>query len=168
MFSKSAVLYNAIFVLRRLSISLVLVFATDYAFLQIIFVIVQNLFTLSYLLTVRPFATKFQNYLEIFNETCVLATTYFILLFSDLIADIKIRYNLGWVMIGIVVFNILVNMVIMLIQTVKASKALIAKGYRFMRNKLQTFNKNDRVIAMKADVVAAIDIKYYGHHRRGG
>lgn len=88
--SKTAVLYNAIFLFRRLTLPLVLVFLAAYPYLQVMFMIFQNLLVLIYLFEVRPFETPFMNRLEIFNEACVLVSTYMILLFSDFVGDIYI------------------------------------------------------------------------------
>ena len=55
------------------------------------------------------------NYLEIFNELCILAASYHLLLFTDYISDPTMQQNVGWSIIGVTTFNIIVNMICMLI-----------------------------------------------------
>ena len=73
---------------------------------------------LMYLLRVRPFEDPFLNRLEIFNECCVLASTYHLYLYSDFLNDdISLQYSIGWSMIYVTLFNIGANILVVVICT---------------------------------------------------
>jgi len=55
--------------------------------------------------------------MEFFNELFVLIASYVILLFSPFIDDDYLKYDMGWLMIGMVSFNLVVNMLVMLYNT---------------------------------------------------
>ena len=70
-----------------------------------------------YLIYYKPFKYKNLNKLEIFNELCVLACSYHMLLFSGVINDGAIKYQAGFSMIAFGVLSILVNSLIMIVKT---------------------------------------------------
>ena len=87
---------------------------------------------ISYLAGVMPFEKKYQNYLEIFNELCILGATYHLITFTNYVDNSDLQYNSGWSIIAITTLDILVNMIVImtlsikdLIATVKALKAKI-------------------------------------------
>ena len=67
-----------------------------------------------YLLWYRPFAENFLNYIEAFNETTILALTYFLFCFTDFVPDAETRYKLGFAYIVTSFVNLVVHMGIML------------------------------------------------------
>jgi hypothetical protein len=48
-------------------------------------------------------------YFEVYNEATILVVSYGMLLSCEYIASDVARYNLGWVMTGIVILNVLLN-----------------------------------------------------------
>jgi hypothetical protein len=60
-------------------------------------------------LNTKPFKGYSANSIEVINEVCFLACSYFIFLFTDFVPDVETRYNLGKVQIylvmGIFIFN---------------------------------------------------------------
>jgi len=64
---------------------------------------------LIYLAMVRPFEEDYLNDLEFFNECCTLGMAYFLILFTDWMPDVNIRWNSGFIMIALIGFNMLVN-----------------------------------------------------------
>ena len=60
-----------------------------------------------------------RNLLEIFNEMTVLIVTYHFLLFTDYNFDTNIQYNAGVSTIAITILNLSINMLIMIIMTIK-------------------------------------------------
>ena len=63
---------------------------------------------LIYLAMVRPFEEDYLNDLEFFNECCTLGMAYFLILFTDWMPDVNIRWNSGFIMIALIGFNMLV------------------------------------------------------------
>jgi hypothetical protein len=73
-----------------------------------------SLMMISFLITVKPFSEPFLNRIEIFNETALLTSSYFMFLFTDFVEDVELRSKLGWAFIGIVAAMIGVNWACML------------------------------------------------------
>ena len=62
--------------------------------------------------------------------------TYLILLFSPFVEDPTIKYNIGWLMVGIVSFNLVVNMLFMVYDIFSSIKAYILKVFRLAKLEL--------------------------------
>jgi len=89
--------------------------------------IFQALLTLIYLIKVKPFEQRFKNLLEIFNETCLLIASYMTILFSPMIDDVDLQYNIGWFLTALVTFQIVINMTVMVVQTIKTLIIMMRK-----------------------------------------
>jgi hypothetical protein len=64
---------------------------------------------------VKPFELPMLNYLEILNEISILIATYHLFLFTDYADSPDLQYLAGWSMIAISTFNIVINMIVMLV-----------------------------------------------------
>ena len=80
---KTALLYNVLFILRRLINAAVVIFLMDYPGIQVQILIMISLLLLIYLMFIMPMETKRLNYLEIFNELCVLFSCLHLFIFTD-------------------------------------------------------------------------------------
>jgi hypothetical protein len=67
-----------------------------------------------YILAVKPFDLPLLNYTEIFNECCIITATYHLFAFTDFLDDPHMQYEVGWSLIGVTLFNLSVNMLIMM------------------------------------------------------
>lgn len=67
---------------------------------------------LSFLVRIKPFETKTDNFLEILNESTHLLLSYLNYLFTDFIIDIDTKSMIGWLFIGIIGFNIGINFLV--------------------------------------------------------
>jgi hypothetical protein len=67
------------------------------------------------------------NRLEIFNESCILAASYHLFSFTDFVPEPDLQYRIGWSLIGVTVFNIVMNMFFMIYMTAKKIKLLCQK-----------------------------------------
>lgn len=76
-----------------------------------------------YILYVRPYKEQALNYLEIFNEVCILAIVYCMLLLTDFLPDPEIQYDIGYGIIALTGFNILGNNILIGIKTFRKVKA---------------------------------------------
>lgn len=79
---------------------------------------------ISFLISVKPFTEAYLNRMEIFNESTLLVSSYFMFLFTDFVDDVRLRATLGWVYIGIIGVMIGVNwacMIFKVFQSVSAS-----------------------------------------------
>ena len=74
-----------------------------------------------------PFSVPLLNYMEIFNELCVLMATYTLLFFTDAYADSDLQYKIGWITVGMTMLNIGLNTLIIFIQTILTLKSNVRK-----------------------------------------
>lgn len=82
----------------------------------------------------QPLNEPTLNALEVFNEGTILICLYFTLLFSEIGPDPESKYTLGWAMIAVISFNILVNWLLLV-------KRLVTLVWNIVRKKIETFKK---------------------------
>jgi len=75
------------------------------------------------------------NRLELFNEICILGVGYHLLLFTDFVPEPEIKYSIGWSAIVLSSLNIVVNLVMILIQTVQLIAAVVKKQIKRYRQR---------------------------------
>ena len=78
---------------------------------------------------VTPLNQPLLNRMEIFNECCLLVSSYFLFLFTDFVPDVKKRYMIGWGFVGLQIFNIGVNWLCMIYKVFEALKLIVMKAY---------------------------------------
>ena len=93
-------------------------------------IILQSLAFLFYLLRVQPFDTMNGTYFEVVNEYIVLLVSTGVMSCLDNTVSDFVRYQIGWVLIGLCLLNFLANMINML-----------AKMFQGVRKKCQKFRK---------------------------
>ncbi|CDW89271.1 UNKNOWN [Stylonychia lemnae] len=136
--SKLALNYQSIFLGRRIYTAIILVLIYDYPVQQIQLLMISSLINLYYLILVKPFETKGQNILEIFNEICIVICIYHIIVFSDFTDDPYLKYDLGWSLNGIALCQILVNTIYILFGTVKNLILNLRKQFQKCSRKTKT------------------------------
>jgi len=72
---------------------------------------------------VEPFARKSTNSFEMFNEGTLLLVIYNFICFTPFVPDEVMRFNLGYVVCGVISANIVVNLAISVKATVKEARA---------------------------------------------
>mmetsp|Transcript_34567 Transcript_34567/g.25697 ORF Transcript_34567/g.25697 Transcript_34567/m.25697 type:complete len:150 (-) Transcript_34567:474-923(-) len=102
--------------------------------------IMANFFAFMYSMGIAPFSENLLNYLEYFNEFTVLVISYFLIFFTDFSDDKEMEYLLGWVVIVMTLFNILVNLIVIIKLT---SRNLYIKA-RFYFYKLRAWLRKRR------------------------
>ena len=74
---------------------------------------------------VMPFEDPLLNYMELFNESSLLVTSYFLLTFTDFVPEPETRYTIGWVFSGVVALNLIVNWIILFTRLAKQIIAFV-------------------------------------------
>jgi len=87
-------LETCLFFARRIAFVIVLI--QDLYIIKFGAVVALTLLQLSYILSVKPYHSKARHLLEIFNETMLMCTIYFLPLFTDFVQDPVMRFNLSW------------------------------------------------------------------------
>ena len=81
--SKSALMFNAVFIVRRMVLAVLLVTQKNSKSIQIFGMIIATLVTIAYLIKVKPFESSLVNGLEIFNEVIIIICLYHMLFFTE-------------------------------------------------------------------------------------
>lgn len=93
---------------------------------------------------VKPLALPSQNAKEILNETLTLLSTYALFLFSEFVPNPETRYTNGWGLIFVTLSIVLINIVILVVNTLLEMKSNTRKKYYKARyNKLVEKKKKD-------------------------
>ena len=105
---------------RRLLFGLIALFLNGHPYFQIILMMGMSLFVLIYLVEVKPYKESQANYIEIFNESCVLIqlTMQLALLRDDFTIE-SYSYSAGWAVLGVTAICFFVNIGFILVKTVR-------------------------------------------------
>ena len=75
-----------------------------------------SLMMISFIISVKPMSEPYLNKMEIFNESTLLTSSYFMFLFTDFVDDVNMRSKVGWAYIGVIGVMIVVNFGCMIIK----------------------------------------------------
>jgi len=117
-----SLLFFPLFILRRMTLVFTLMFLPNYGLFQIAIHILMSFAMLIYVMEVRPYKNETLNRQEFINEAFILLTSYYMLLFTDVIPesqpfgswDISIKTFLGRTMLGTLILYILIHFGIMI------------------------------------------------------
>jgi hypothetical protein len=73
-----------------------------------------------FLILVKPYDSKLFNFIEIFNEACILVGCYLLYEFTQYENDPVVRYNYGWFMTVFMATNTLVNISALIYKVIAA------------------------------------------------
>ena len=112
---RTAYSFNVWFLMRRLVYVLSLAgFFPQMSLINLLIQILMSIGLIMYVAVVMPFELKRDNWIEIMNESFILSTFYVTLgvIVNDYDMSGDMKYNLGYVIMGIVLFSIVVNFLI--------------------------------------------------------
>jgi hypothetical protein len=107
--ASSAYLHTALFSSRRLLIIWSTIYLNDFLITNIFLSIFSSLYIIKYLFDYNPYKLAILNKFEKMNEIFTLISCYSMILFSELVPDVMIKYQLGFYFLYYVVFISLVN-----------------------------------------------------------
>jgi len=111
--SKNPIRFTPVFLSKRLIISFVTVFLTNFTLSQVACYIGISLYSMCYISSALPFESPLLNRVNFLNETFVLAISYFLLLFTNtLLPNLEVREQLGWILLYSVIGIVGINFVI--------------------------------------------------------
>ena len=92
-------------------------FFTQTSLLNLLLQIIMSIALILYVVTVMPFELKRDNWIEVMNESFILAIFYMTLgvIVNDYGLSPEMKYNLGYAMMGVVLLNIVANFLIFLV-----------------------------------------------------
>lgn len=84
---KASLLFNVVFMLRRLLLAVTIVALQKYPYFQIQIILISSVFMIEFTVLTLPFTSAEMNYLELFNEVCILGVSYNLLLITDFVPN---------------------------------------------------------------------------------
>jgi hypothetical protein len=100
------------FVTRRLALVFIAIILENYPSAQVMSFILLSELSIMYLIYFKPYEDPFTNNNEIFNEACVLLSSYQLFVFTDYVSDANIKKYTGYLMIGTILLNFGTNILI--------------------------------------------------------
>ena len=88
----------------------------------------------------RPYVMKLSNNIELINDTFIILCSYFLIIFSGLVADAQTRYISGWPLIAIVGMLILINLTVIMYKGI--SQIIRAIRLRVIRRRNRILMEN--------------------------
>lgn len=70
----------------------------------------------------KPFTEPVFNKIEVFNEVCILLASYHLLLYNDFVPSTDDQYMAGWSIALVTAINMLVNLVVILVMSLRLLK----------------------------------------------
>jgi hypothetical protein len=125
----------SVFMARR--ILFVLVLLQDEFYIKWSCLIVLSIGQMAYYATVRPHVEKNMHYLEMFNESMILASLYFLISQTEFITDAGTRYNFAWA------FNCLVLLPLIAVNLVHTFFIGVRLTYADFKN---SFKKGAKIV----------------------
>jgi len=104
--------YAPLQIVRKLAFVWLTQVPPDYAYLQIQAFLLMSTLTLSYILLVRPYEVREKNWLEAFNEGAIMCASIHLVMFTEYAPNAELHYAAGCSLIGILLFNLLVNILV--------------------------------------------------------
>ena len=121
--SKRHFLFNPMaFFGRRLIFAMNVIMLSHNLWGQLTIQMVISLGILAYLLHYKPMVGRFINCLMILNECVDLLIIILLMCFSEVVSDAKTRYDIGFAYIGLSLGNIAVNLLILIVSSLKKIK----------------------------------------------
>ena len=94
-----------------------------------------NLFVAMYIGQFYPLESRLKNRIELFNEIFIVIVSGHMMFFTDYIHEIEMQTYMGWYMISSIVFNGVVNILIVMWFGGKSIVLVIIKYYRRAKHK---------------------------------
>ena len=104
--------YIPLFVIRRLLFVCSILYLDKHPQFQVMTMVFGSSLVLMWLGMKMPFESKLLNYLEIFNEICILCSLYHMFLFTDFVPSPFVRIDIGNTHIAVTSLCLLVNVIV--------------------------------------------------------
>lgn len=105
----SGLTFYPAFLIRRL-VFLFICFYAHNDCNQIILICCKNLLMICYVSSIKPMTTKWGNILEIFGEIIFYFCTICLIMQTEFVEELEIKYNVGWILCYLIIFYIFVHL----------------------------------------------------------
>ena len=128
-----SLLSNFFTMVRRLILLYIAMFLEEHSWLQVSVFTLLSLASLVYLGYTRPFKTRQQNRLNIFNEWCSLVIAYHVMVLNGMSHQVETFQDTGTLITNLLYFNWGVNALIILTMVCKEAKFTVLKINRWCK-----------------------------------
>ena len=73
------------------------------------------------MILVKPLEDPKANRMMIINESFILMASYHLFFFTDYLTDPDLQYNIGWSLIAVTLLNMVINLAVILRETIPSS-----------------------------------------------
>ena len=101
-----------------------------------------NMFIWIYKGSVSAFTWSRVHFVDLFNESCIIACTIHLMFYTDWVLDAEIQYAYGWSMIVIMCLNIFINVLCILYHAIKNLFLILTKWKRIIGRTLTKWLKS--------------------------
>eukprot|EP00347_Sterkiella_histriomuscorum_P010505 403376025 len=120
----------------------------DYPFIQAFIQVQSSILLIIYVTYFKPYKKKSDYIFEIFNEFTLLTISYFLIVFIEIVSDYQLRYDIGWYVVVVTLFNIFTNWISMAFTVVLTIKEKIREKCKKKQqanfdNKVQKYNYDE-------------------------
>ena len=126
----SAVFQVILFFIRRLIYALSICFFGSFPLLQAVIQVLSSMLLIIYTLQYKPYLKKTIFYFELMNEMTLLTSSYFLIVFCDILMDYELRFSVGWYITLITLLNVLVNYLNLIVSLIRKLIKRIRKHFR--------------------------------------
>ena len=109
--TRSFYMHTTFFCLRRIVVAFATVYFSKLVG-QIYVNVFASIFIIKFFVDEKPMEQRLQNKIEQLNESFTLFSNYFMILFTDLIPNIELRYNIGFKAIAIILIVVALNILL--------------------------------------------------------
>lgn len=114
----STFLFQIVQLLRKLLWAMTYVFLKDYLVIQFMILSISSILMCAYMLSFRPFHSKKIMAQQLINELCIWLIQIVLISFSGINFSPQIKYDMGWMLIGLIVAVYSLNLLLLMFETV--------------------------------------------------
>lgn len=133
-------MYNVYFLARRFMSGFGLIWLSDHPYFQVSMLMVFSTVNFIYQFTEKPMESRKSNFIELLNEFCILLCAYVMNIFLQQAAPPWFMTIVGWVFMGVSVFNIICNVIVIVIDTIYQN-GLALKNKKVQMDRLRIIRK---------------------------
>ena len=143
-------MFFTLFFIRRLLVAFATIRWANFLILEIYINVFTSLIMLKFMIDWRPFDSRTQNQLEIFNEGFTLFSNYMLIIFTEFIS-VETRYGIGFVIIYLILLVCALNIIGVFFDMLIALRLTYLKrkhdtaweSYHLLNNKIVSFLLRD-------------------------
>lgn len=163
-----SIAYNAIFLGRRILLSLIAVFMLDHTVFQVQLHLFCTFLIFLFIVKQNPFNSVRIYRMEIFNEVCIMLVSYSLFALTDLHNENpQTLYDIGWFPIIVILLNTIVNLLFISLLTLKAMLQTLRSLFDKARAYLSILRQSPNFKLLNLNLTSGISLRLSLSSTRG-